>query len=122
MEMIKEYLEKLTELLVNYTPAATELLLNVARIRAASEVIPSFIILLFFIVTYKIVKVALRKHYKEHPEIWDDHSYMACHIVSSVLLFLGIILCSHNILDVWAWCGIFYPELYLANEAIEALK
>lgn len=51
----------------------------------------------------------------------DDPLVVAGYITCAVSSFIALLAFFSSVVDVWAWVGIFYPELYLTKQALAGL-
>lgn len=112
---IADAAQKLAE---QYGQPSLHLLLDVARIEAASSLFCGLFLclltgLLWFGI-YKICKLAPKNNDEVAPAL-------TALIGGSISLFtfsFGMI----NLFSVWAWIGLFRPEIWLAHKALEAVQ
>ena len=51
----------------------------------------------------------------------DDPFVVAGFVACAVFSFIALLAFFFSVADVWAWAGIFYPELYLTKQALAGL-
>jgi hypothetical protein len=121
-EKVTELLIKGENLLSQAAEPTVELVLMTTRLTAGAESLQnllSFIIL--FIIGYKCSKLLYPIAIKDKIEGNDELIGTGCTIVL-IAIILPIVLSVINLLDLWNYIGIFYPEAYLMHELILKLN
>lgn len=123
-DKMEQYFEAAKQVLEQYGPDAVDLGLAALRVEAASElVLPLALFVVGCIVARKSFlflnaevptgnDIETRKRYlDDSPETFSG---MLALLLGSLFGLGGLVF----LLDVWAWAGIFYPELYAVHEFI----
>jgi len=115
-DKMEKYFDAAKTVIDQYGGDVSELALMALRIEALGELLPSIVMTLFFILTYKkftdIIKDTNKK-IKSEPYGIHDLKYIP--IVIYGCFGVGVAI---SLIDIWAWAGLFYPELYAVHKFI----
>lgn len=115
-DLVREFAGKLSDLASQYAQPAWELALVTARVGALNELMPAIVSLFASIVAAYVSLFA----YKKCDNI--DYTLRELFVTVSILSgFLSALLCVLFFLtigNVYAWVGLFYPEVWLAYKLL----
>ena len=120
-DQMSAYFDAAKAIMEQYGGDVVNLGLNVLRIEAASELITP---LCFFLISSVTLFIGRKIHKsidkekekcKEENKHFDDGIYGAPAIFYGVGTLVGVIS-TIALIDLWAWVGIFYPELYAVHK------
>lgn len=126
--------QKLQELASEHGEQAIELALAVARVDALSNVIVPTVLLLSTFIYWSWWHKYPRENYERMREVVqkrredrgsthlnaDEEAIAAIFWVPSILgIIVTLIFLGMTAARLWAWVGVFYPELWLAKKAME---
>ena len=110
-EKAVELIEKFEALAVDVAPDAIELGLATARVSAAAGLIQGIVALgigiLGGFIMYRMAKWELKR---------DGDCIISC-LVSAIPVLVTV-FGFVQIVNVWSWVGIFYPELWIAKQVL----
>lgn len=125
-DKLEQYFEAARHVIEQYGGDAVNLGLAALRIEAASELIPAvvaFAIALFLwkklnpfvqFGTAKAITEEEGDRYRNDEEV----RFTLVGAVSALVIFICVIVFFVNILNIWAWAGLFYPELYAVHQFV----
>jgi len=108
-EKMAQYMEAAQNIITQYGGDVAELGLNVLRVEALTQIIPGIVLLILAYPYYKIVS-ALYLH-----EVEKTGDGIASAIFGGALgigLVIGTLI---SLFNIWAWVGLFYPEMYAVH-------
>lgn len=126
-EKLGEVIDKLTKLAETHGGQAADLAVGVARAEAFITVFIGVVVCVLagvgFALCLKLFRQAIKEASKEKQEWSDDRIDVA--FVFSILPGLAcfIAFCTHlfgNVLNGWAWVGLWEPKVYLAKQIMRA--
>jgi hypothetical protein len=112
MTMLADLTSAATKLVESHGQDAVDLVLMAGRIDALSTFIPGFIWCLLAIGWYKIFKAIASEVNSANTD------RLALQILSWAGGLIFFILSLKWLLNLWAWVGIFYPEIWLFHKAV----
>lgn len=117
VDKLGELSDKFGEIALAHGQDAVDLGLNVARVSAGSELVSG----LLFLALSIILIVFCNKYYRWLTKDEADFcASPACMIVGGgwCAAVIGSLMSAKYIINLWAWVGIFYPELWVAKEIL----
>jgi hypothetical protein len=129
LEMVSSYAGKITEIISQYSGPAAELALAVGRVAAIKEIVTGVVCLIIAGVAAKLAfKFATKaraayefEQKKERYSERNDGPIAMPVIYTAGSTFIGVIMFFSgigNVLNLFAWAGIFEPAVYLAAKAL----
>ena len=112
-EKAVELIEKFEQLATDIAPDAVELGMTTARVAAAQTLVTGGILAILAIAGWFIVFSKVLPW--ERGKVKCDFFYTS--MASFVPGVISIATLVH-LTDVWAWAGIFYPELWIAKQVL----
>lgn len=112
IDLVEKYADKLTDVLAQYSGPAADLALAVGRVAAIRDIVIAVALIVASGIGAKLCIFLGKKT----PE-WDELAGIPCVVVgvgSAAMAFIGGV----GLLDIFAWVGMFHPEIYLAAKAL----
>lgn len=119
-QVFDKYLEKLSAALEQFGPHSAELAIAVGRIGAAERVLWGFILAALAVaLLWGALLPLLRK--LRTAQIDDDSTavYFAGALIAGTVCFFLFGQALSNLTDLYAWAGLWRPEVYLAAKALK---
>jgi hypothetical protein len=118
-DKMEKYFDAAQEVIDNYGGDAVELGLNALRVDAAAIIIPHLVFIIVALIFLKYLIPLMKTGWREGREDgWSD--FPAKCFAGTISVFAATIALLANITDafnnIWAWVGIFYPELYAVHK------
>lgn len=119
-QTITEAADKLLHAVEVYGPKATDLVLETGRVAAFQTIVAGFVFLwMLFLILYCMWCCCLRMQSYKDDNISDGP--LAWGAAIGVLGLVGVVCLIGsliNLLNIFAWVGLWRPELYLASRAL----
>lgn len=113
-EKFLEYLTKLENALTEYGPQAAELTLEVARVGAIQTVLIGVVCLILFVCGSFVAHKSMAKVFVE-----EDGSAVLPACIGIMVAIFSSAPAFMYITNLYAWIGMFRPEIYLISKAIQ---
>lgn len=104
-----EWMSAFEAAVVEVAPKAAELALAYARVDAAGH-------LLVGLIGAAVLWLSVWSYLK-HADFWFEKAAEVCGI-PALTGISGALVAAINLLNIWNWVGLFYPELYLVRMAL----
>lgn len=115
-DKLEGYMSAAKSVIDTYGGDAAELGLLALRVEAASEIVrPLVLFILFAALFFYALKIAMKGFRKEFDDNSTDEAAVGAGTAISVTLGLILVFCATDIINIWAWVGIFYPEAYAVH-------
>lgn len=106
-EKMEQYFDAAKTVIEQYGGDVAELGLGALRVQAASELAPALAGILILIAIY-----CLRGKIKYEAEVNRSGGGAVAIVATLMVGAASLIVTLEALLNIWAWVGIFYPELY----------
>lgn len=114
-DKMEQYFTTAAGIVEKYGGDVAELGLMALRLDAASVILSPLTFLLIFI----FVNIRISPHIAQRIAAFKDPSdRLPSTIIHKGIIYSGITLCTLEVMNMWAWAGIFYPELYAVHKFI----
>ncbi len=125
-DKLDQYFEAARHVIEQYGGDAVNLGLAALRIEAASELIPAVVTFIAALFLWKKVNPFAQFHIAKTiseeggRRYRDDHDmkFIGAGAISAILILIFGIIFLSSVLNIWAWAGLFYPELYAVHQFI----
>ena len=115
-DKLEQYFEAAKGVIEQYGGDVAEVGLNVLRIEAISEIFFPLAVILFLFASLPLMirfgKWINQKAIDDRSEPWE--MIYIVHILLGIFFLIQLV----SLLNLWAWVGIFYPELYAVHKFI----
>ena len=103
-------------------PQAVELVLNAVRLTGVSNILYGTLAFICVPFLIKWGKWTYQYRYREDYKEWrDDDTIWMNWVAISVISIVCTVIILSGPLYIWNWVAVFYPEVYLAHEALKEL-
>lgn len=116
LDMIDKWAQQLGSALKQYGPDAVDLAMAVGRVGAIRDVAIGVLFLILAVIWSSGGLWVVKKTMKAEGGFEEASFFMSLIGAVGFLILIGVAL--NNLLDLYAWAGIFRPEIYLAAKAL----
>ena len=121
-DRILEYLSAAEAAIEQYGEGAVEFALSIARIDAFSHVAGGFLALAFaWAFIFPVKNLLIRQSEKIQDRIDREFARNISLLLVYILAFGAFVASLVEVLNVFAWIGIFKPEVWLAYKALNGI-
>lgn len=113
MDKMEGFFDAAQKVLQQYGGDAVDLGLNVLRIDAFSQLLPGVLALCVLFLTLKVANPIVK--FKQ-ADADNDSIAGIVGVLGCVSLLIAGVVTFANLFNVWAWVGLFYPEIYAVHK------
>jgi len=109
---MEEYFDAAKQVIETYGGDVADLGLNVLRIEAGAMLVLPLIAMVFLLSVVKYIK---------RVNIWGfsaDNNCDAPAVIVPLVVDAIVVFTVYKVFSIWAWVGLFYPELYAVHKFI----